>query len=334
MNETMNGDGNVFRIERATRRGVPALISLWGPSGSGKTYSALLLARGLVGPAGKIGLIDTENQRAKFYAALAGGWDHLDLQPPFTPERYRAAFEAFERAGGYGAVIVDSMSHVWEGEGGVLDMADAQRTRDGKEMYGLAKWRSPKMAYKRMLNALLRAPYHVVFCLRAKEKMRQEGAGPTAQIVSAGLVPTVEKNFVYEMTIDARLEKATHVPEDIKCPADLLDAFPRGKPISVETGAAIAAWVNGGAPVDHAAEAARRVARDVATLGTEAIAQHWKGLKPAEQRVLKPIAEELKAIAAEADRGRAAEAEGEADQTGDPLADPFTPKGGELLAAG
>ncbi|MBF0186198.1 MAG: ATP-binding protein, partial [Magnetococcales bacterium] len=41
---------------------------MWGGSSSGKTYSALRLARGLVGPQGKIGVIDTENRRALFYA--------------------------------------------------------------------------------------------------------------------------------------------------------------------------------------------------------------------------------------------------------------------------
>lgn len=45
-------------FRKAVRKGTPALISLWGVSGSGKTYSALTLARGLVGPEGTIGLIE------------------------------------------------------------------------------------------------------------------------------------------------------------------------------------------------------------------------------------------------------------------------------------
>src|SRR3546814_4905592 len=100
-------------------------------------------------------LIDTENRRAKFYSGLFGGWSHIDLQPPFTPQRYTAALNAAIQAGA-NAVVVDSMSHVWEGQGGVLEQADASTAK------GLAKWKNPKMAYKRMTNAMFRAPVHEI----------------------------------------------------------------------------------------------------------------------------------------------------------------------------
>src|SRR6185437_11324154 len=104
-----NAAGPQFRVTEAVREAVPALIGLWGYSDSGKTYSALRLARGLAGPKGKIVVIDTENKRAKLYAGLFGGWSHIDLQPPFTPDRYMAAHRAALEAGAK-AVVIDSMS--------------------------------------------------------------------------------------------------------------------------------------------------------------------------------------------------------------------------------
>ncbi|MCV9910019.1 ATP-binding protein [Brucella sp. HL-2] len=103
-----------MKIERAVREKTFTLTSIAGPSGSGKTYSALLYARGLVGQEGKIGFIDTENKRSRFYADVAGGFDVIDLDPPFTSSRYIQAIKAFEKAG-YTAIIIDSISHEWEG---------------------------------------------------------------------------------------------------------------------------------------------------------------------------------------------------------------------------
>lgn len=318
------------KIEKAERKGNPALICLWGPSGSGKTYSALKLARGLVGPKGKIGMIDTENRRGEFYANMAGGWYHLDLQPPFTPQRYTDALKTFEDAGDYGCVIIDSKSHAWEGEGGVLDMADAMKTRNGEPMQGLAKWKAPKMAYKRMVNNDLRAPFHVIFCLRSKDGVRQNGRGQNAEIESTGVEPVSGKGFIYEMTVSALIGpdhkpvfangdhgiKCNALIPTLKAPEDLIGAFKPGQYLSEETGAAIATWVGGGAVVDHAAEKIRKVARDVATLGTDPLRDHWKTLDKAGHAALALITEELKSIAAQADQERA-EQDGDNDKVVD-----------------
>src|SRR3990167_6904142 len=212
----VNDTGPVFKIMPAVRKQIPGLFGFWGFSDSGKTYSALRFARGLVGPKGKIVLADTENERAKLYAGKFGGGDHIDFQPPFTPERYRAALDA--AVGATAAVlIVDSFSHVWEGEGGVLDMADNAKTSSGKVMEGLGKWKRPKMAFKRMANAMFRAPIPIIFCLRAKDKNVQVGKGKEAQIVPIGEAPICEARFVYEMTVSVHLEAGTHKPlEPIK----------------------------------------------------------------------------------------------------------------------
>lgn len=328
MNEPFD-DLPAFKATEAIREAVPALIALWGFSDSGKTYSALRLARGLVGQKGKIAVIDTENKRAKLYAGLFGGWLHIDMQPPFTPARYVAAFDAAIKAGA-GAVIVDSMSHVWEGEGGVLEQADNSSAK------GLAKWKNPKMAYKRMTNALFRAPVHVIFCIRAKEKFVQQGAGQSATIASAGYVPICDNRFVYEMTVAAHMESGTRKPLDpVKAPDAIAHAIQPGHFIDEEAGRIIAEWLAGGAAVDHETEALQSSARSVATEGTVHFRDYWQTLTKKQRTSLKPILGELQEIATQANE-EIAKTESEianANAGPDPLDDPFTAAAREPVAA-
>ena len=136
--------GPIIRIERAVRKGSHVLISLYGFSGCGKTLSAIYLARGLVGPQGRICMIDTETDRGLIYSLEAGGYDRAELTPPFTPERYIEAIKTVEKAG-YDALILDQASSEWEGIGGIVEMADAATDGQGKPQ-GVGQVGQPKGA--------------------------------------------------------------------------------------------------------------------------------------------------------------------------------------------
>ncbi len=82
-----------MQLQKATRKKVKLRLNLSAPSGAGKTYSALLLAKGLVGNWDKVAVIDTENGSASLYDHL-GAFNIVDLQPPFSPERYMQAIDA------------------------------------------------------------------------------------------------------------------------------------------------------------------------------------------------------------------------------------------------
>ena len=206
-------------------------------------------------------------------------------------------------------------------------MADNAKTRDGKPLEGLGKWKAPKMEYKRMMNSLLRSRVHVIFCLRAKEKMIQVGRGKQAEIVSAGLVPICEKNFIYEMTMAALLDE-DHLPvHPVKAPEELAPIFKAGQLLSPETGKQIAEWVGGAVPVDHETEALKRQGRDKAPQGATVMRDWWQSLSKQEHQTLKPILEELQLTARQADAARAEEARAEIEHTNgsdDPLDDAFT----------
>jgi hypothetical protein len=235
---------NEFVIKKSERKDSKVLISLAGLSGCGKTYSAILLARGLVGSNGKIGFIDTEQCRASLYSDLAGGFDVINMDAPFSPERYVKAVDTFKKAG-YGAVVIDSMSHEWEGVGGVLEMAESQTYKNGSPVQGMAKWAKPKAEHKKMMDYLLHCGMHIIFCFRAKERLREETVDGKKVYINDGLVTTTEKNFVYEMTVSLLLDVDTKHPKIVKCPSQLEHLFPENKFISINAGAEIERWLNG-----------------------------------------------------------------------------------------
>src|SRR5690242_19965331 len=100
-------------------------MALVGPSGSGKTYTALKIATNLV-PSGKVALIDTERGSASKYAKLFK-FDVLELRN-YHPEAYIKAIKA-AADNGYDVLIIDSLSHAWNGDGGVLSIVDKKGGR-------------------------------------------------------------------------------------------------------------------------------------------------------------------------------------------------------------
>ena len=229
-------------IRKATRQGVRPLIGLYSESGCGKTYSALLLARGFVGPQGKVAMIDSESGRGSLYAdVIEGGYDVLDITEPFSPQAYITAIRKIEDAG-YSIGIIDSGSHEWEGIGGVLDMAVANEERTGKP--GLHCWKTPKLEHAKLMLKLLQSPIPWIVCLRAKFKSRQskDERGKSQIIKDDFTTPIQADDFIFEMTAHGeimpdhsfRLTKCSH--------PDLRKCFTDKAPITVKTGELVAQW--------------------------------------------------------------------------------------------
>lgn len=102
-------------LRNAERRQARIKMGLQGPSGSGKTYSALQIANGLTGDWSRVVIIDSESNSADLYAHM-GKFKVLCIGQPFTPEKYVEAIELCEEAG-MQVIILDSISHEWEGRG-------------------------------------------------------------------------------------------------------------------------------------------------------------------------------------------------------------------------
>ena len=238
-----------MNLKPATRQGVRPLIGLYSESGCGKTFSALHLARGFVGASGKIGMIDTESGRGSLYAdVVPGGYDVLELNEPFTPERYIEAVQAIEAAG-VGIGIIDSISHEWEGIGGVLDQAAQAEARTGKP--GLHIWRLPKLAHARFVGRLLQSPIPWIVCMRAKHKSRQVKNGGRTEIIRDDFTTPIQADdFIFEMTVHGEIQPDHTFRATKAAHPGLAACFPAG-PITVQYGKALAEWcASAGKPKD------------------------------------------------------------------------------------
>ena len=149
-------------FQKATRKKAKLRLALIGPSGCGKTYSALEMAKGL---GGSIAMIDTERGSGSLYADVAE-YDVLELEPPFTPQKYVDAIRDAEKAG-YTTVIIDSLSHAWAGEGGILDIHDTT-TRASRSANGYMAWKDVTPQHEKIVNAILGCKLHVIATIRTK----------------------------------------------------------------------------------------------------------------------------------------------------------------------
>lgn len=258
-----------FEIKPATREGVKALVGFYGKSGSGKTMSALLFARGLAGPKGRITLIDSENKRGSIFADIPaiGGYDVLDLDAPFSPDRYQQAIVTAEAKSD--VVVVDTLSHEWSGEGGVLDQAEEELQRmGGGDNNKMRSWIKPKMAHKMMVQRLLRSKVPLICCLRGEEKTHiVKDAGKSKVITDEFSSPLFDQRFIFEMLLNFEIvakdgKGGFVIPRKITHPS-IGELLPRpDEQISVKHGAALAAWCNApvtphkshASPTSHSAE--------------------------------------------------------------------------------
>jgi ABC-type oligopeptide transport system ATPase subunit len=167
-----------FVANRAIRERTPVLIGLVGPSGSGKTFSALRLAAGIQRiTGGETFFIDTEARRALHYADKFT-FQHVPFGAPFSPLDYLDAINFCVSQAAPGkppTIIVDSFSHQHEGPGGLLEMHQAEHARlGGREGTKLLAWGKPKAARRRLINSILQIEANMIFCFRAKQKLKIE----------------------------------------------------------------------------------------------------------------------------------------------------------------
>jgi hypothetical protein len=241
-----------FQFRPGVRENVGLLIGLIGPSGGGKTYTAMELAAGISG--GKpFAVIDTEARRALHYADRFR-FDHGDLKAPFRPDSYVDAIVAADKAG-YPVIIVDNVSHVWYGDGGLLEWQEEEHKRlGGNDKTKMLAWVKPKMAHKKMVQKLLQVRAHLILCFRAEEKtkMLKNDKGKLVP-TNIGWQPICEKNLPYELTASLLLvPENPGVPIPIKLQEQHRALFPPDHQITRKSGDAIRDWAKGGEPATFA----------------------------------------------------------------------------------
>ena len=176
-------------------------IAIAGPSGAGKTMTAMILAKEF-GP--KVALVDTEYHSAELYADLFD-FDVLVIDAPFGVEKYVGALEQ-AIAAKYDSIIFDSISPMWDGEGGLLELKDRMIGR-GKNSF--TAWGDITPLYKKFVYHMLESPIHVISTVRSKQEyaMNKDSDGKvTVQKLGMGMIQRPGMEYEYNVVFDMDMQ--------------------------------------------------------------------------------------------------------------------------------
>ena len=224
-------------FRKAERRKAKLRLAITGPAGSGKTYGALLIAQGL---GGRIAMIDTENGSGDLYSSLCD-YDIMNIHAPFDPRKYIQAIHDAENEG-YDVLIIDSLSHCWISEGGLLDMKEALAA-SGK-YNSFSAWSKVTPLQNKLIEAMLSSRCHIIATMRSRTDYVQiiNDKGRT-EIKKVGLAPVQRDGMDYEFGVvfDLNNEHSVNVSKDR---TSLFDG--QSFSLSAEIGSTLLEWLNSG----------------------------------------------------------------------------------------
>jgi hypothetical protein len=247
-----------IQLLKAERRKAKLRLALTGPSGSGKTYSALRLASGL---GEKIALIDTESGRASLYANDFN-FDVAELKAPYTPAKYVEYIKYIESQG-YDVLIIDSLTHAWAAEGGVLDMVNnkAMSSRSGNSF---TAWKDVTPEQNKLIEAILQSKMNVIITMRSKVEyiieVNEKGRSAPRKI---GMAPIQREGLEYEFTIVFDLSVSKNIASVSKDNTKLFNG--KDFQITEETGKEIKEWLNTGADNSEKVSELKKLIQTTAT---------------------------------------------------------------------
>lgn len=242
---------------------VPGLVNVVlgcsGMSGGGKTHSAIRVATGLSGEK-PFAFASTENNKESIFSRAYRF--HVDrIDPPYKPSAYAEKIIAAEKEG-FSTLVIDSGSHMQEGEGGMIDWHEKEvdRLSDGRaarrEAYNWPAWAKPKQDLAKLIQVILATPLNLIFCLRAAERSEMKEVERDGRKVKEivpkqtlsgfrGIVPICPKELPYELIASlVLLPDAPGVPRPIRVPYgfDLESALEEDGRLGEKFGRALGAW--------------------------------------------------------------------------------------------
>jgi|SRR6478672_2325539 len=265
------------KLRKATRQKAKIRLGLSAVSGGGKTYSSLLIAKGLAkGDLTKVALIDTENGSGDLYANL-GDYNVLTLEAPFTPERYIDAIHQCEAAG-MEVIIIDSITHEWDGKGGVLEISNSMTGNS------YTNWAKITPRHNAFIAAILQSNCHMITTVRRKQdyEMTTNSQGKLVP-QKIGLKEVTRDGFEYELTVNLELD-TRHNATSSKDRTGLFIDKPEFVP-SEETGKMLLEWCELGIDPAEPLVQAKTV---------EALGEAYKALSHENQIRFKKLTTELK----------------------------------------
>jgi hypothetical protein len=187
-------------LRKATRLKAKIRLGLSAVSGGGKTYSALLIAKGMCnGDLSKVAIIDTENGSADLYSNL-GEYNVFPIESPYTPEKYINAIKECENAG-IEVIIIDSITHEWDGKGGILDISNSMTGNS------YTNWAKITPRHQAFIDSILQSKCHIITTVRRKQDYELT-TNSNGKLVpqKVGLKEVTRDGYEYELTVNLELD--------------------------------------------------------------------------------------------------------------------------------
>lgn len=196
-------------FKKAERTQQKLKIAVIGPSGSGKTLSSILMALGI---GKKIAVADTENGSASLYADRYN-FDVAEIKPPYTTEKYLKVINE-SIVEGYDVLVMDSISHVWASQGGLLDQK--QQLDERGKGNGYTNWASITKKHEQFIAALLHADIHIICTMRSKQDYILQDVNGKSVPKKVGMAPVQRDGMEYEFTtvFDIAMNHEAEVSKD------------------------------------------------------------------------------------------------------------------------
>lgn len=234
-----------MQLKKSEKTQVKLRLGISGASGFGKTKSSLLLAYGMTNDWSKIAVIDTENSSASLYSDM-GTFNVIDLSPPYSPERYIEAIELCEKSN-ISLIIIDSVSHEWNGSGGCLDIHEKLGGR-------FQDWAVVGSRHQALIDKILQSSCHVITTTRRKiEYDLDKDSNGRLKVQKFGTKEITREGFEYELTTNFELINDNHLARASKDRTGLFMNKPEFI-INSHTGKKILDWCNSGTNLEDARE--------------------------------------------------------------------------------
>lgn len=225
-----------MKLQQASRKNARIKMALQGPSGSGKTYGALLVAYGLCNDWKKIAVIDTENHSSELYAHL-GNFQVLHVDQPFSPERYIEAIKICDKSS-IEVIIIDSISHEWEGIGGILEI------HSNMSGNSYTNWNKLTPRHNAFIQNIIQTGAHIIGTIRSKQEYVLSEKNGKQVPEKVGMKGVTREGMDYEFTLVLELD----IKNNAFATKDRTSLF-MGKPdfkLTPEIGSKILAWCSEG----------------------------------------------------------------------------------------